>query len=310
MYYRSQCRVISNGSSWMIVDGVNRDIYTNQFTNYGSTTLSGNLYCTGTISVSNGSISDNALTSNVVLLNSMQTISGSKTFSNGLSVSGGSLTFPSGSINDSYLSSNVAFINGSQTFTGNVSFTGASTFNGIFTGTTGTRGYGDNTTALASTAYCDSEVLFPGMASLLSNITLTNQLSNRTFTLGGSTAFTITLPSASGANGVHYTFINTRSIGVASITISSASNIFINNTNNTTSYLLASNITQTIISNGTQWYSYGNSSDITNNNISTTSIINTGNLIQKSSIYMRNNGGDSIYFCNNPDSASLYPHRG
>jgi hypothetical protein len=104
----------------------------------------------GTISFPAASISDSALSSNVVLLTGSQTLSGAKTFSSivtasaGLSVtgtatattfsgSGASLTalnatnLNTGTVADARLSSNVALLTGVQTFTGNKTFSGTVT---------------------------------------------------------------------------------------------------------------------------------------------------------------------------------------
>lgn len=104
----------------------------------------------GAISFPAASISDSALSNNVVLLTGTQTLSGAKTFSSivtasaGLSVtgtatattfsgSGASLTalnatnLSTGTVADARLSSNVALLTGVQTFTGNKTFSGTVT---------------------------------------------------------------------------------------------------------------------------------------------------------------------------------------
>lgn len=184
---------------------------------------------------------------------------GNTTLKGNLSVDG-TITLPNNSIADTALSTNIPELNANQTFTGTNNFT--------------TQTYGDSSVKAATTEYVDNAVLKPVTASYLTTQTMTASQSNKTFTLGGSTTFTITLPAASGNDGVHYTFINTRSTAVADISITSTSgNIFVNNTNEGLTYSMPSGVTQTFISNNSKWYmTNGGGNDINNKRIVTNSI--------------------------------------
>ena len=199
-------------------------------------------------------------------MNGTQTFSGTNTFSN-------ALVLPSASISDSALSANVPLKNGNNIMTGNNTFTGSNYFMGTNTFTT--QSYADGSTKAATTFYVDNAALKPAPVSLSTSTTLTESQSNKTFALSGiSGVFTITLPTATFSNeGVHYTLINTRSTALGNISVTSASNIFVNSTTGTTTYSMPSGVTQTFISISQQWVlTNGGGNDINNQRIVTNSI--------------------------------------
>lgn len=91
-------------------------------TSVGKATFSNGLDVTGTITLPNLSISDSALSNNIAKLDTNQTFSALKTFSNGLTVSAGTITLQNSSISDSALTNNIPLKNAYNSYSGTNSF--------------------------------------------------------------------------------------------------------------------------------------------------------------------------------------------
>lgn len=82
LYYRSHISVRANGTSWVVENGSFLDLYPNNLTNFGDTTLKGNLTAEGTITLPSASISDSALSSNIPKLNANNSFTGTTALQN------------------------------------------------------------------------------------------------------------------------------------------------------------------------------------------------------------------------------------